>query len=78
MLDVIAALVAEELDQLNRERDGRASEEVLLTPEEAAVFLRCKRPRIYDLIYKRGLPSFREGRHRLIRQADLNRLLITA
>lgn len=77
-IEVIAARVAEILAGMDQARAERASEEALLTPDEAATFLRCKRQRIYDLISQRRLPAMREGGRRLIRRADLLRLVEAA
>lgn len=78
VIEVIAVRVAEILTEMDQARAERASEEALLTPDEAAVLLRCKRQRIYDLISQRRLPAMREGGRRLIRRADLLRLVESA
>lgn len=44
----------------------------LLTADEAAVLLRCKRKRLYELVQRGSLPAQRDGARLLIRRADLD------
>ena len=47
----------------------------LMTPAEAAEYLRCAKRRIYDLASAGRLPRLREGGRLLVRRADLDRLV---
>ncbi len=66
LVEAIAERAAELLAE--RERPGTAE---LLTVDEAAVLLRCKRQRIYDLVSQRRLPCLKDGSRVLLRRADL-------
>jgi excisionase family DNA binding protein len=47
----------------------------LLTADEAAEMLRCKRQRIYDLRHQGELRAFRDGRRVLFRRSDVRAFL---
>lgn len=65
-----AELVAE---QLRAERGEPASE--LLTVDEAAAWLRCKRQHIYDLRSSGRLSRLSDGRRALVARAELEALV---
>jgi len=46
-------------------------EKEILTPEEVAVMLACGRTLVYRLLAERVIPSFKIGRLRRVRQADV-------
>lgn len=43
----------------------------VLTPDEVAQHLKCGRTKTYELIAQNAIPSFRVGRLRRVRLADL-------
>ncbi len=47
----------------------------VLTPEDVAVFVGCKRTTAYRLLAEGSIPSFRIGRLRRVRRADAERFL---
>ena len=53
-----------------QETDGRVMKEVL-SPEELAEFLGCGRTYAYQLLADSSIPSFKLGRLRRIRRADV-------
>ena len=70
-VDVIAAQVAARMGAT----PANSPAPDLMTPREAAAYLRCARRRIYDLVSAGRLPRLREGGRLLVRRADLDRLV---
>ena len=66
LVEVIAERVAEML----AERQPQTAPE-LLTVDEAAEFLRCRRQRLYDLVSQDRLPHLKDGARLLFRRVDL-------
>lgn len=71
-LEAIARRAAE----LVIEHGGVGEARELLTPEEAAEYLRCSRQRIYELRSSGRLPKTSEGGRALVRRADLDGLVV--
>jgi len=62
--------IAERAVELLADRAGPTTAE-LLTVDEAAELLRCKRQRIYDLVSQRRLPCLKDGSRVLLRRTEL-------
>lgn len=73
VLEVIAQRAAEIIDDQRDEAAPSASR--YLTVDEAAVYLRCKPKRIYDLCSQRRVTYFKDGSRTLLRPADLDAYL---
>jgi excisionase family DNA binding protein len=69
LAQIVAALASE---QASGELAGAGP---LLSICEAAVYLRCKRQRIDDLLYQRRLTRIKDGRRTLISRAELEQHL---
>jgi len=67
-----AALVLQQL------QEGHAAESPYLTIPEAAVYARCKRQRIDDLLSSRRLTRYKDGRRTLLLRAELEAHLVGA
>jgi len=68
--DELVEAIAKRAAELLAERKGPGAAE-LLTVDEAAVLLRCKRQRIYDLVSQRRLPCLKDGSRVLLRRTQL-------
>jgi excisionase family DNA binding protein len=66
LIEAVAARVAEML----AERQRPAAHE-LMSVDEAAELLRCRRQRLYDLSSQGKLPCLRDGSRLLFRRSDL-------
>ena len=62
--------IAERVTDMLAERQPQPAPE-LLTVDEAAEFLRCRRQRLYDLVSQDRLPHLKDGSRVLIRRVDL-------
>ena len=72
VLDKIAKRAAElVLERLER----HSAEPDLMTIPEVAMYLRCERQRIDDLLSSRRIPRVKDGRRTLVRRADVNHYL---
>lgn len=65
LVDDLAARVAERITP-------QRSSEPWLNVEQAAEHLACTRRRIYDLVEREAVISYRDGRRLLFRRADLD------
>jgi excisionase family DNA binding protein len=74
--DLIAEQVRVELERL--EATGPRSGSPFVTVAEAAMFMRCSRQRVYDLLSARRLTRHCEGRRVLIARAELEMHLSSA
>jgi excisionase family DNA binding protein len=54
---------------------SRAHQSPYLTVEETAIYLRCRRQRIYDLLSQRRLSRIKDGGRTLISRAELEAYL---
>ena len=52
------------------EREGHYSE--ILTPDEAASYLRVTRQTIYNLVWKKKMPAYKIGTHWRLKRAELD------
>jgi excisionase family DNA binding protein len=57
---------------LKQLQDGATSESPYLTITEAATHMRCKRQRIDDLLSRRRLTRYKDGRRTLVSRAELD------
>ena len=80
--DVVDAIVEQVAERVltvlaAQERSGGSSQlaSPYLTVTEAAVFLRCKRQRIYDLLSARTLTRIKDGSRTLVSRAEIERHL---
>lgn len=71
----LAQTLSRRLEHLIVDRPRPSSSRQLLTVEEAAAYLRCKKQRIYDLRSQGRLLAKREGRRLLFTQRALDELL---
>ena len=62
--------IAQRAAELLAERQRPAAPE-LLTVDETADMLRCKRQRVYDLLSQGRLPHLKDGSRVLVRRADV-------
>ena len=67
--ELVEAL-AQRVADLLAERQPQAAPE-LLTVDEVAAFLRCRRQRVYDLVSQGRLPHLKDGARLLLRRSDL-------
>jgi len=66
LIEAVAARVAEMLAERQR-----PAEHELMSVDEAAELLRCRRQRVYDLLSQGRLPHLKDGARVLIRRAEL-------
>jgi excisionase family DNA binding protein len=80
LLDAFQELIAEQVrDELERlEASSQRSGSPFVTVAEAAMFMRCSRQRVYDLLSARRLTRHYEGRRVLIARAELEAHLSSA
>jgi len=71
--DVALRRLAQRLQPYLADAGAQAPE--LLTPDEAAALLRCRRKRVYELAERGALPVRRDGGRLLIARADLHAYL---
>jgi excisionase family DNA binding protein len=68
--DELVERIAERAAELLAERQ-RPSAPELLTVDETAELLRCRKQRVYDLVSQGRLPCLKDGARVLVRRADL-------
>jgi excisionase family DNA binding protein len=72
--DELVEAVARRAAEIVLERQ-EAVVEPLLTVEQAAVYLACRRKRVYDLCSQRRVPFSKDGSRTLLRREDLDAYL---
>lgn len=75
LVEVIAQRAADIAEEREGNRAKLLDDQALLTPQEAADILRCKKQRVYELHHSGRLPGMKEGGRLLFRRGDLRRVL---
>jgi predicted DNA-binding transcriptional regulator AlpA len=75
LLDEIVERVAERVARRLEARNARPLDSDLLSVPEAAVVLRCKPQRVYDLRSAGRLPRTVEGGRAVVRRSDIEQLV---
>jgi excisionase family DNA binding protein len=71
LIEAIAVRAAQLVAETRHEGRDHFTESPYMTIPEAAVFLRCTRQRIDDLLSSRRLTRIKEGRRTLIARAEI-------
>lgn len=70
--DAVIEQIAQRAAELVAERSGQVEDDGWLSVAEAADYLRCSSPRIYQLVSAKRIPYHKDGSRDLFRRSELD------